>query len=133
MKVVAAVLLLGVFIANDTANWIAQATGYSPAAVFYMLQGAWVVILSGCILVFMLAAKPSFWRSLGIAAVGISMAEGAMIPACRLAVTDISAVPRGTNMCDFVTGLPVSATTLTLELMILAWIVGASFRRNGDE
>lgn len=132
MKTVAAVLLLGVFIANDTANWIAQATGYSPAAVFYMLQGAWVAVLSGCVLVFMLAAKPSLSRSLGIAAAGISMFEGAMIPAFRIAVSDISAVPRGTNLGDHVTGLPISAVTLTLELMILAWIVGSSLRKRDE-
>ena len=132
MKAVALVLLFGVFIAHDTANWIAEVTGYSPAAVFYMEQGTWTVILSSCLLVFVLTQKASLWRTLGLAAIGISIVEGSMIPVCRLAVSDISLVPRGTNLCDYVTGLPVSATLLTVEIMIVCWIIGTFYRNDSE-
>ena len=133
MKAVALVLLFGVFIAHDTANWIAEGTSYTAAAIFYMEQGAWTVVLSGCLLVFVLTQKPSLWRTLGFAAIGISMVEGLMIPIFRFAAgPDISAKPVGMNLADYVTGLPVSATLLTLEVMVVCWIIGAFFR-NGSE
>lgn len=124
MKWASIVLLLGVFIANDGANWLAGP--YSAAANFYMLQGVWVAILSAFAVAIFLEARRSIWRSLGVAAMTISIIEALEIPGCRLFVADISKVHG--NICDAVTGLPISAVTVCIEVFIVAWIVGSELR-----
>jgi len=124
----AILLIVGVFLAHDGANWLAEGTRFTPAAVFYMLQGTWSALLSGCLLLILAAAVPSVWRSIAIAALSVSVVEGLMIPACRLAVWDIKAVPRGTNLCDYATGLPIGSVALCLEVLAICWIVGSVAR-----
>jgi len=119
MRALALALLLGVFLAHDSANLIAEGTKYSPAAVFYMLQGAWSAMLAACLLLFILNEHPSIWRRVAVAAMGIAIFEGLEIPVCRLLVDDIMNVPSRTTMCNYVTGLPVSQVTLSLEIIAL--------------
>jgi len=125
MRAVAIILVVGVFIAHDGANWLADGTRYSPAAVFYMLHGAWGAVLSALLLVVITAAAASVWRDLSIAALVISIIEGVQIPACRLAIADMKAVPRGVSLCDHATGLPVHAVFLSLEVLAVFCIMGA--------
>lgn len=131
MRATAIILVVGVFLAHDGANWLSDGTRFSPAAMFYMLHGAWEAALSAGFLLILAIAKASIWRDLAIAALVISIIEGAQMVACRYAVTDINAVPRGTNLCDFSTGLPIGAVSLTMEVLALAWIIG-SWVRNGN-
>ena len=133
MRAVAIILIVGVFLVHDGENWLAHGTRFSPAAVFYMLQGAWTVVLSACLLLFMLSAVPTVWRNLASAALVISIVEGSLIPVCRLAVTDIKAVPSGVSLCDYVTGLPVHAVLLCLEVFAVCWIAGVGIRNAFSE
>lgn len=131
MRLVAIILIVGVFLVHDGANWLADGSRFTPAAVFYMLHGAWGAVLSAALLLVLVAATASVWRDLAIAALVISIIEGLQIPACRLAVSDIKAVPRGMSLCDHVTGLPVHAVLLTLEMLALCWIIGSWLRNHG--
>jgi len=125
VRPLAIVLLLGVFIAFDGANWLADGSRFTPAAMYYMLQGAWGALLAGCLFVAILAQKASLWRNLGLLAMGIGMLEGTQATVCRLAVKDIGAVPRGTNLCDFVTGWPLGAAMTTIYMMALIALTAA--------
>jgi hypothetical protein len=125
MRVVALILLGGVFIANDTANWLAERSHFSAAWLFYMLQGWWVLVLSCVLLVFILLQPPSIWKNISVFSLVVSMVEAGQIPLCRAAVDDIKNVPAGVDLCDYVTGVPIGAATTTLYAAILAWIVGS--------
>jgi hypothetical protein len=131
MRAVAIGLVVGVFLAHHGANWLSDGSTFTPAAVFYMLQGVWEATLSALLLTVLAAAKASLWRDLALAALAISIIEGVQMPACRLAITDIKAVPRGVSLCDHATNLPVNAVLLTLEVLALCWIIGA-WVRNGN-
>lgn len=124
MRTIAIVLLLGVFLAHDAANWLSGHSRFTPPAVFYMLQGAWSVVLSSVLLMLFWMATASIWRTLCIAAMVISIVEGLQVAVCRLAVDDIGSVPQGMNLCDYVTGIPVGTITTILYLVILAWLIG---------
>jgi len=125
MRAVAIILVVGVFVAHDGANWLADGTRYSPAAVFYMLHGAWEAVLSAALLLVLVAVKATVWRDLALGALTISIIEGLQMPTCRLAIADMKAVPRGVSLCDFATGLPVHAVLLTLEVFALLCIIGS--------
>lgn len=129
MRWMALVLVVGVFVAHDGANWISSWSGVYPWAVFFMLQGGWTVVLAACVALFIYGAMPSLERSLALAALGIAMVEGIEIPACGLAVKDFTLIPRGVNTCDYVTGLPLGAVQICLEVFILAWLIGSYLRR----
>ena len=129
MRAMAIVLAVGVFIAHDGANWLSSQIGIYPWAAFFMLQGVWTVVLSVCLVLFIYRAIPSFERTLALVALGISIFEGFQIPACGIFVTDFALIPRGVNVCDYVTGLPVTSVTLTLEVLIMAWLIGSYLRR----
>jgi hypothetical protein len=124
---------MGVFVAHDAANWLSDGTRYSPAAMFYMLQGAWSASLSAVLLMLLSAAKASLWKNLCIAALVISILEGLQMPACRLSIDNMGLVPRGMSLCDYATGLPVGATMTTLYVSILAWLVGSWFWKEREE
>jgi hypothetical protein len=60
----------------------------------------------------------------------IGILEGAQISTCRLLTTDISQVPKGANLCDHLTGLPIGATMTALYLGIICWAIGKAWRKN---
>lgn len=123
MKWIATALLVGVFVAHDSANWLSQGSRFTPAAWFYMLQGAWSVALSATILLMLEAARPTIWRNLAQAAMVISIVEGAQIPVCRAILMGPPAA--GMNVCDSATGLPVGAVLTCIEIIALCWAVAA--------
>jgi hypothetical protein len=125
MRVIATILIVGVFLAHDGANWLADGSRFTPAAVFYMLHGAWEAVLSALLLAVLTATKASAWRDLGITALAISIIEALQIPACRLAISDIRSVPPGMSLCDRATGLPVHAVLLTLEAAAVFCVMGS--------
>lgn len=100
----------------------------TPAAIFYILGGAWEVVLCGVLLMIFWAMKKSIWRNLSIAAMLIGMLEGGQVAVCRLAVSDIHAVPQGVNLCDYVGGLPIGVSLTCLYFFILCWSVGHAAR-----
>jgi len=121
VKWIALTLLCGVFIAHDTANWLAFGS-FTPGRVFYMLQGAWSALLSAILMVFVLTQKRTIWRDLSVAALAISIIEGMEMPVCTLAV-DSAKVPRGTNLCDYAAGFPIGYVIEGLYFIAVARIL----------
>ena len=128
MKALAFVLLLGVFIRHDSANWLASITGLTPAAMFYILGGLWEFTLCSLLLFMVLGYPYTLWRGLASAGLVIGVLEGFQIFACRLAIADIGAVPMGANLCDFSTGFPVGAVMTSLYLFMICWHFGRAYR-----
>lgn len=122
MKLLAAVLVLGVFIRHVAVNWLDL--GISTTALFYTLGGAWESILCLAILVLMLAAKDSIWKSLIQFAMIVGMVEGLQIAACRPFVHDLSKVPPGVDLCDYLLGFPFGKAVMVFYFLVLIWIVG---------
>src|SRR5437870_2954674 len=108
MKWLGPILLVGVFLRHDTSQWL---PGYTPGAWFYVLGGLWEMILCGSLLA-LIGGYP-----LAIAALWIGILEGAQVSTCRLLMTDITKVPRGGNLCDALTGLPIGATMTALYVI----------------
>ena len=128
MRWMALVLAVGVFASHDTAHWLSAHSSRGAGEWFYMEQGAWTALLSGVLLVFFAAAVASIWRTIAMAALSISILEGLEMPLC-MALVNPRNVPEGSSLCDAATGLPVSATTVCLEVFILAWLIGSYLRR----
>jgi hypothetical protein len=120
MRWLGPILLVGVFIRHNTASWF---PGYSPAAWFYIFGGMWEILL--CALFLFLVRGSGLVTS----ALWIGILEGAQVSACRLLTTDISQVPKGANLCDHLTGLPIGATMTALYLGIVCWAIGKAWRR----
>src|SRR5258707_12817845 len=76
MKWLGPILLVGVFLRHDTAQWL---PGYNPGAWFYILGGAWEVILCSALLLTFHAIP------LLTAALWIGVFEGRQVSVCRLA------------------------------------------------
>ena len=63
----------------------ADAFGYTPAAMAYMLSGVFEATLGGVIgLIVFAAVRGDVWRDLALWACGIAVAEGLMQTGCRL-------------------------------------------------
>lgn len=120
MKWIACLLLLGVTIRHNAANWLAESS-FTPAAWFYMLGGLWEATLCAVLLWVLLAAKDSVYRNLALAAMAIGILEGLQVTGCRLLVADISKVPRGTSLCDWVSGLPIGAAMVSTYVLIICY------------
>jgi hypothetical protein len=112
-------LLIAVFVRHDTAQWL---PGYNPQAWFYVLGGMLEITL--CITILLLAqATP-----LLLAAMWIGILESAQTAVCRLATTDYSAVPKGANLCDALTGWHVGAIMTGVYLFIVCMAIGKEWR-----
>lgn len=120
MKWIACLLLLGVTLRHNGANWLAESS-FTPAAWFYMLGGLWEVALCAVLMWVLLAAKFSIYRDLALFAMVIGILEGLQVTGCRLLVADISKVPRGASLCDWTTGLPIGATMVSAYVLILCY------------
>lgn len=121
MKWLAAILLIGVFIADFTWRWLAQDTRFSQYAVWYMLQGFWVMTLCLTNVIVLLIHKRSVWRDAAIAALAIGAIEGFKAGFFRWFVDDPGKIPRGVDVSDYVTGLPLQTVSATLYIAILTW------------
>lgn len=123
MKWLAALLLVGVFVRHDAAFLLASWTGWTPAAVFYVLGGFWEAILCGTLFVILNVCERTIWRDLAAYAMVIGVAESVMVSGCRLALT--APPPKGMTSCEHVTGWPIGQAMLALEIMGLCWLVGS--------
>ncbi|MFA6168947.1 MAG: hypothetical protein WC700_20140 [Gemmatimonadaceae bacterium] len=124
MRFLALILLAGAFLRHGTANWLAEGSSMSAAAWFYVLGGAWEAVLCAVILLMVYGYHRTIWRVMAATALVIGILEGAQMSVCRLAITDIRAVPAGVNLCDYATGLPVGAVMLTLYLLFICYELG---------
>lgn len=129
MKYAAVTLIVGVFAVNFGYRWMAEGTRFSQAAMFYMLSGVWTAILSAIVFLFACGQKRGFWRWLVLSAMAISILEGLENSACRFLIMDIKAVPTNVNLCDYVTGLPVTAVSVGLYLIFISWGAGHELKR----
>jgi len=128
VKWIAFVLLLGVFIRHNTYNFLAEQTHLPPQTIFYLLGGLWEAVLCSALLMIFWAMRSGIWKNLAVAAMLIGILEGLQVFVCRLCVKDIYAVPPGTNLCDYVSGLPVGVSLTCLYFLILCWSVGHATR-----
>ena len=120
MKWLGPILLVGVFLRHDTSQWL---PGYSPGAWFYILGGAGEALLCAILLLFLR-------MPLAIVALWIWILESSQDSICRLLTTDISQVPRGSNLCDALIDLPIGATMTGLYLIVVCWAIGKEWRKN---
>ena len=109
-------LLIGVFARHDL-TWL---PGYSRTEWFYLLGGLYECLLCAILLTFIQIP-------LAVAALWIGMIEGSQIAICG-ALMGHARAPEGTNECDYLTNLPIGATLTALELGIVCWAIGKSWR-----
>lgn len=121
MRVVALALLIGVFVRHDAINMISQISGMTPAAIYYILGGAWESVLCGAILLLSFQMRACLWRRVLRIAMLVGIVEGAQASVCRAAVRDIRAVPQGVDLCDYVTGLPLGSVVMSVYFLIICW------------
>ena len=125
MKFIAALLLFGVFARHDTAYWLNDLTGMHPVTVFYMMGGFWEVILCSVVISLLLTQKNGFYRHIAILAMGMGILEGFQIGICSiLAQGRMPFVPKGQNVCDFISGVPIGATMVGLYILVVCYFVG---------
>jgi len=117
MKWLGPLLLIGVFARHDL-TWL---PGYSPAEWFYLLGGAWEVVL--CVVLLILIGR----HPLAIAALWIGVLEGAQVAACG-AMMGHRRPPEGVPECDYLSGLPIGATMTGLYVIIVCWAIGKNWR-----
>lgn len=128
MRAIAFALLLAVFIRHESAFWLADVTGFTPAAVNYILGGIYEMVLAAVITLGLLACKKNIWRDLGLAAMFIAFIEGGQIAGCRLLIADIRSVPANVNLCDHIVGFPLGHVMMTLYVLVIAWSVRGALR-----
>ena len=121
MRWLAIILLLGVFIRHDTSFLASSLTPLTPGSWFTVMGGLWEIVLCMAIL----RTVPS--TPLLTAAMLIGISEGAQISVCRIAITDISAVPPKADLCDYVTGLPIGFLMTFAELGLVVGVIAMNW------
>ena len=119
MRWLGPVLLIGVF-ARHNLTWL---PGYSPAEWFYLLGGAWEIVLCAVLLLFVSAP-------LAMAALWIGILEGGQVAVCG-ALMGHRRAPEGVMECDYLSGLPIGATMTGLYAIIVCAAIGKAWRRDG--
>lgn len=93
----------------------------SVAGMSYVLGGLWEALLCAGIFLLLENHFRTRWWWIARAAMCMWMIEGASTAVCRLPIKDITKVPMGKDLCDHVTGLPVTATLYVMYLLVLCW------------
>ena len=128
MKAFASLLLVGVLARHFSYQAIGANTYLGARGWHYVMGGLWEILLCAALALVIWETKKSAWKWIALYALGVAMIESLQASLCRIAITNMSSVPKGANICDFVTGFPITATVNTLYLMMLALIVGAILR-----
>jgi hypothetical protein len=123
VRLVAILLLVGVLMRHASARWLADMLGYPVGGMEYMLSGAFDILLCGVLLLMIWHMANSLWRRLAIAALVIGMMEGAQITVCRACISDISMVPKGTNLCDYLVGFPMGPALIVMYAIVVCYIM----------
>lgn len=119
-----AVILLGMVIVTHFGyDLLSQVTGIHRAVWFYVLMGLWTALLCAFVMYLLWARRKEAAITVVFAAMGIGIIEGLQM-LCLLA----GYVPDGINACDHVTGLPVTATTISLYCIYLSWSLAKNAR-----
>lgn len=126
MRWLACALLLGVCIRHFSNHWFNSYLGVKWW--FYVMGGLWEALLCSVLAAVVWQAKETKWRWAALYALMIGISEALQMAICRVLIFDISKMPIGTNTCDFVTGLQMTATINTLYLLIGALLLGVMWR-----
>ena len=126
MKWLACALLVGVFARHDTSIFLSHHTEFSARVWFYVLGGWWEMMLCGVLLVLLQWASGR-WRYIAMSALWVGILEAAQMT-CQLAVPNMALIPKETNLCDHVTGLPIGFLMTSLYLLVILAGVGKAWR-----
>lgn len=124
MNWIGALLLILVALRHHTSQVLAQSLPISAPGIFYIQGGLWEALLCGVVAVFLWGQRVTIWRQMGLAAMAIGIIEGLQMSACRSLVVSMADVPKGVNICDHVTGKPVAATLMWLEIFMVCALLG---------
>ena len=140
-----AIILVAVLLAHASGRWLGPLIGYSSVGTEFMGRGILLAVLSVSLGLLIFALSSPKWyerlaiqfstsrprpygllgRDLTLATLAISAIEGAQMTVCRAMIADVSKVPWGMNMCDFVADGPVGGPILWLEglglVFVLCW------------
>lgn len=119
-----ALLLILVALRHHTSQVLALSLPISAPGIFYIQGGLWEALLCGVIAAFLWNQEPSFWKRAGLAAMAVGIIEGLQMSVCRSLVVSMADVPKGVNICDHVTGKPVAATLMWLEIFMVCVLLG---------
>lgn len=121
MRLFAFLLLVCVGFRYMGAKWLAPVLDLPVSGANYVLAGLWEALL--CLAVILLLEnhfRTRYWW-LARAAMCIGVVEGSTAAACRIPIKDIQQVPQGADLCDYVTGLPVTPALYATYLIAICW------------
>lgn len=123
MKSVAALLIVLALATYGGSRWLGGVLGYPSAGMAYILQGIWSATLCAVLLGIFLQYRRTVATGVVLLALFVGVSEGLQMSVCRLAITDMSAVPKGTNLCDHLTGLPIGAAMMGVYILALCYFL----------
>jgi len=109
-------MLVWVFVTHFGYDFISAQTGIHRATVFYVLMGLWTALLCGFVQMLLWSRRSETAVKVVLIATGIGAIEGIQM-LCLLGGN----VPKGLNACDHISGLPITATSVSVYLLFLAW------------
>jgi hypothetical protein len=115
VNILAALLLIGVFLRHHTAHQISAWTGWTANIVYYVEGGLFEVLLCGVLATCLLASRRSLGRDLALVALGIGAVEGLLMALFQMFKT--SRPPPGVNTGDWITGLPLTPILIMLSVI----------------
>lgn len=128
MRWFACALVIGMVLRYFSYHSIGAQTYLTARGWYYVMGGLWEVLLCAALALVVWEAKKSAWRWLALYALVVSICESLQASVCRIAVAEMSSVPKGVNICDYVSGIQFTTTINTLYLIVLALIVGVILR-----
>ncbi len=129
MKWLVALLFVGVWARHNTSFPLSQWSGVTQPGVFYAQGGLWEAVLCAVLLAIFWETTKGFARALLISGMAVGIIEGLQMAVCRPLVKSMAGVPSGMNVCDHVTGLPITGVVLALEFIITVWFVGKETKK----
>lgn len=130
MRAVAACLFAAVLFAHYLYPYLAGVAGVGAKGWAMIGQHVLIVALAGVLVPILIAARDSAATRIALAAAVVAILESIQTPPCRLLIgPHLVSVPVGANLCDHVTGWPITSVMYGLELMAVVAIVFATRRR----
>lgn len=129
-RVIAAALFAAVLLAHYAGPYIKGAAGIGQAGWGYIGQHVLIVVLAAALVPLLLNLTRTLDRDVALAAAVVAMLESIQPPPCRLLIgPHLASVPAGVNLCDHVTGWPITSVMYGVELLVVVAIVFAKRRR----
>lgn len=122
LNLLALVLIVALAVRHKAIADLAAMFGFSVYAMNYMLDGVLDIVLLGCI-AFLVWGYKGFGRAAILVACVIGSLEAAQISGCRYFISDITKVPAGVNLCDYLAGWEIGHAVAVVYLLIIVWAV----------